>query len=198
MSMFRAFDPNAEVLGRNIIAIFNAISGWPMMLNSAQLIVATYDIPDLQLDDWYPQQLLLDILRDISIKLGTGVLHKVGKQIPTDAIFPPEIDSVESALRSINVAYHMNHQNGEIGSYEASEIDPHKIKMVCHNPYPCDFDHGIIDAISRRFAPDDHIVTVSHYPLRPCRKSGQSYCTYLVTWRHHVKPRSGIERLRTA
>jgi hypothetical protein len=34
----------------------------------------------------------------------------IGKSIPENAQFPPEINSIEAGLQAIDVAYHMNHR----------------------------------------------------------------------------------------
>lgn len=55
--------------------------------------------------------------------------------------------------------------------------------MTCDNPYPCDFDHGIISAMARRFQPKDSLVVhVEHMDSEPCRKQGADSCSYLVEW----------------
>ncbi len=84
---------------------------------------------------------------------------------------------------SIDVAYHMNHKNGEIGDYKFKATDAHGGKFVCKNPYPCDFDKGIIEAMANKFKPSDSLaVLVEHDPKCDCRKTGGDSCTYNVSW----------------
>jgi len=103
-------------------------------------------------------------------------------KIPENAIFPPNIDSVIAALQSIDVAYQMNHRGGEIGDYRAIVINDHNVDLICNNPYPDDFDYGIIYGMARRFCPKDLQFTVYHDNDAPCRKTGGDSCTYHVVF----------------
>ena len=77
----------------------------------------------------------------------------------------------------------MNHRDGDIGIYGFQSTGPKSAKMVCRNPYPCDFDQGIIEAMAIRFKPQDcPAVSVRHDDSAPCRQNGADSCTYLVTW----------------
>ncbi|MBI5030397.1 MAG: hypothetical protein HZB51_07710 [Chloroflexi bacterium] len=110
-------------------------------------------------------------------------LLMIGRQIPQNAKWPPDVDTIEKGLRSIDVAYHMNHRGGEIGSYRFEPTGKNSAKMICQNPYPCDFDLGIIDAVAHKFKPANvPMVTVKHDDSQPCRKKGADSCTYLINW----------------
>ena len=63
-------------------------------------------------------------------------LVSIGMKIPETAVFPPGIDSIESGLNSIDVAYHMNYRGGEIGVYQATTVSERQIDVLCRNPYP--------------------------------------------------------------
>ena len=66
-----------------------------------------------------------------------------------------------------------------IGNYASTEAGPRKVTLVCDNPYPCDFDRGIITAVAQRF---ERAARVTHDDHAACRKTGASSCTYHVTW----------------
>jgi len=85
-------------------------------------------------------------------------------------------------LASIDVAYHMNHRGGEIGPYDFEKTGDRSGKMICPNPYPCDFDMGIIAAVANKFAPEGTFVTVKQDDSQPCRNEGADSCTYLISW----------------
>ncbi len=183
MTLYQALDPNVEVLGQSFLATFDAISDWPGMRDLLQRIYARYGLSSIELHEWYPQQMVLDVFRDISITLGTGTLYKIGKQIPQSAAFPPQIATIEDAMRSIDVAYQMNHRGGKIGRYAVSEVLPQEITLLCENPYPCDFDQGIITALAREFSPPGTKISLRHARGTPCRKQGHAACTFVVRWR---------------
>ncbi|MFW9997033.1 MAG: hypothetical protein ACFFD4_33630 [Candidatus Odinarchaeota archaeon] len=187
MAQFVANDRNVLVNGRTIMSI---VDGMGLFSSLVEYFFHRAGLPrpcEIVADEnhWYPQQKWLDAFRLISEKVGAKTLFLIGKKIPENAAFPPDINNIEAALESINIAYHMNHKNyreGGIGSY-GYEKTPGKNEaiMVCDNPYPCDFDLGIITAMAKRFS---RWAIVTHDDSQPCRKHGAESCTYTVTWKH--------------
>ncbi len=178
MAQFIAFDPNTEVNGATIMSITAGLGA------SAEHVLAAHGLDNLQADQWYPQQLWLDAFRDIASGTINAMLDlvSIGMKINERAHFPPDINSIESALQSIDVAYHMNHHGGEIGSYQYIRVSGTQIDLVCRNPYPCDFDYGLIYGTVQRFRLPRTPFVVEHDGTAPCRKRGADSCTYHVTW----------------
>jgi hypothetical protein len=54
-----------------------------------------------------------------------------------------------------------------------------KATLVFANPYPCEFDRGLVSALANRFEPMARTV---HDNAAPCRKKGGPSCTYHVSW----------------
>ena len=180
MAQFVGFAPAVQVNGETVLAV---VQGMGTAKEKALEILADHNIHNPHWEMWYLQQNWLDAFRDISETLGDDALYAIGMKIPDNAKFPPEIDTIEKALCAIDVAYHMNHCNGDIGTYGFESTGPKSAKMVCRNPYPCDFDRGIIEAMARRFKPEDCLaVSVRHDGSAPCRQTGAESCTYLVEW----------------
>jgi hypothetical protein len=194
MAQFKAFAPGVEVSGEAVLAV---VEGMGAFKKTSLDTLAGHGIHDPERGHWYPQQSWLNAFQAIAERVGPATLFAIGKKIPENALWPPEIDTVEKALASIDVAYHMNHrisgvalfnpQTGQmregIGHYGFEKTGDRKARMVCPNPYPCDFDRGIIEAVARKFKPKDSLfVTVEHDDSQPCRKKGADSCTYLVSW----------------
>jgi hypothetical protein len=180
MTMFKAMSPNTQVNGQTVLSV---VDGMGAFKSRAITILSEHGIDDPQPNQWYSQQAWLDAFRTISEKIGPSTLVQIGKTIPKTAAFPPEIDSIEKALAAIDIAYHMNNRGGEIGHYTYSANGSKTTaKMVCNNPFPCDFDRGIIIAMSERFAPKGSSPKVQHDDSQPCRKKGCNSCTYLISW----------------
>lgn len=179
MVQFVAFSPNVEVNGETVLSI---VDGMGIFKRVAYKILAENGIDNPQPGLFYSQQLWLNAFRQISEQVGVNTLYTIGQKIPENAQFPPEINSVEKGLASIDVAYHMNHRGGEIGHYQYEKTGTNSARMVCDNPYPCDFDRGIIEAIADKFKKDSEIVTVVHEGGEQCRKHGGESCTYQVKW----------------
>lgn len=179
MAQFVPFAPNVEVNGETVLTTVNAFPEF--MRKIALKMLEDKGIKDPKPGEWYSQKAWLDSFKEIANKFGSNTLFEIGKAIPANAKFPPEIDSIEKALSSIDVAYHMNHQNGEIGFYKLVSHDPETrtIIMQCKNPYPCDFDKGIITTMARKFTTG---VEVKLGPDKPSRKDGAEDSWYIVTY----------------
>lgn len=196
MAQYKAMAPGIEVNGETVLSV---VTGMGVFANTARSILSSNGIVDPKPGQWYPQQAWLDAFHQISLQVGPAVLYQIGKSIPTSAQFPPQISDIESALAAIDIAYHMNHRkNGTplldartgtlhegIGHYAVaiSQRGEQRARMVCDNPYPCEFDRGIIDAMAKRFKPASSAqVRVEHDESGPCRKKGAEACHYTVTW----------------
>lgn len=177
MALFKAFSPEVEVNGETVLSVVDGLGSFK---RQAYAILEENGIKDPQPGRWYPQQKWLDAFKEIGSRLGKNTLFVIGSKVPDNAKFPPEIDSIEKALSSIDVAYHMNHKGGEIGSYSFKSTGPRSAKMVCKNPYPCDFDRGIIEAMAKRFKPSDGAIKVEHEGV--CRHTSGDSCSYAVSW----------------
>jgi hypothetical protein len=197
MAQFKAYEAGVEVNGTTIMAV---VSGMGTFRNLAMTYLRRRGLDAVVADDkhWYSQQAWLDVFQALATEVGDSTLYSIGLKIPENAVFPQEIDSVEKALASIDVAYHMNHRNKQgqvlfdpvarpkspmlegIGHYGFEKIEGQsRARMVCANPYPCAFDRGIIAAMAARFA---RLPEVLHDDSKPCRKQGGESCTYLVSW----------------
>jgi hypothetical protein len=179
MVQFKAFAPEVEVNGEAVLAV---VDGMGAFRSRAVAILEVNAIRDPKPGLWYSQQSWLDAFKDISEMLGPDALFAIGKSIPDNAKFPPDLDTVPGALSLLDRAYHMNHRGGEIGSYAFVQKDDQSGVVVCHNPYPCDFDRGVIAGTVETFSPAHVVARVRHDNTQPCRRNGGESCTYLVDW----------------
>ncbi len=185
MAEFRCYDPGVEVVGE-VIAAFMA--GFPTGTDKIGLaILEKHGITDPRKGEWYPLQPFLNAMKEISDRLGPHVLERIGEQIAVNAMLPPDLDTLEKCLASIDVAYHMNHRGGEIGKYDYTYLGVegglNRARLTCPNCYPCAFDQGVIEGFAERFKPKTSAgVTVRHDDSMPCRRNGEESCTYLVSW----------------
>lgn len=193
MPQFKSINPDIEVNGQTVLAVANGLG---IMKLTGLKILEDNGLKDIQPDIWYPQQLWLNAFRQISENVGFRTLYLIGLSIPENAVFPSEIDNIFKALESIDIAYHMNHRlhekplynpdTGEmlegIGHYYYKKVSSSKVIMECNNPYPCDFDKGIIMQMARKFSPKAGSVKAEHDEKEGCRKNGGEICRYSVTW----------------
>lgn len=182
MAQFVSYDPSVKVNGQTIMSVVNAMEfGRETRLS----ILKKHGLENIDPEKWYDQQKWLDAFKEIYNIIGENTLYIIGKAIPANAKFPPEIDSLEKALNAIDMAYHMNHTKGEIGSYKVTEFDASKKQavMVCDNPYPSDFDRGIITTMLVRFKPKGSTkYSVTLDTTKETRLKGANSCTYIINW----------------
>jgi hypothetical protein len=187
-----------EVSGDCIGAILDGFRQYPTV---ALKYMAKYGIigseskapSDLDRSAWYPLESWLAAYKGIAEEVGANSMFAIGKRIPQNAQFPPHVVDVHSAIQSINVAYHMNHRKDGtvmfnpgtgamldgIGRYVYEKRGDRSIACACENPYPCDFDRGLVSAMAQRF---EELSRTEHDDAAPCRKKGGSSCTFVVTW----------------
>jgi hypothetical protein len=196
---FVPFEEGIEVQGQAVVSVVDGLSTFAALASTYLLDegigrVDRNGLAQVELQGWYPQRAWLRAFQRIGEQLGGGVLQQIGRALPRNAAFPLEVRDIHGAIRSIDVAYHMNHRKQGRLMYDAETgrmeegighygYEPvagqRRIISVCHNPYPCDFDQGILLAMAQRFEPGARVV---HDESRPCRKRRGDSCTYLVTW----------------
>ena len=185
MAQFKSFTPGVEVRGEVIQAF---VAGFPPEVKKNGLqILEKHGIHDAGEGEFCPLQSLLDAMQEISDRYSRQMLYRIGTQIAHNAKLPPGLDSLETCLQSIDVAYHMNHRGGDIGEYIFTDLGEEgglrKAKMVCANPYPCAFDRGVVEGFASRFKPPGcRDVLVREDESQPCRRNGAESCTYIISW----------------
>jgi len=197
---FVSFEPGIEVNGQTVYAIFDGFATFKTIaadILTGEGIGTTTSEAGFTLDPaaWYSQDNWLRAFQRVAEKLGDAILFSIGKKIPENAIFPPWVIDIDSAIRSIDFAYHLNHRKGGtvmfnpetgamlegIGHYGYERVEgKNEIVSVCGNPYPCHFDRGIITTMAQRFQP---AARVRHDDTKPCRNKGGESCTYIVVWK---------------
>ncbi len=193
MAQFKSILPNVEVNGQTVLSVVNGLG---VMKSMGKLILSENGIINPTPEGWYSQQKWLNAFKQISENIGVNLLIQIGSSIPDNAIFPPHINSVHKALESINIAYHMNHRlnntvlfnpsTGQmfegIGHYKYQKISETSAEITCDNPYPCDFDKGLIKAMTLKFLPKGITPQFKHDEVNSCRKKGDVWCRYLISW----------------
>lgn len=192
MRQYTALDKEIEVNGETILSV---VEGMKFSRWLAQKVLNENGIGEPKAGQWYLQQKWLDSFKIIGDKLGDLTLTSIGKKVPENAKWPPEVNTITRALASIDVAYHMNHRKngvilfdpktGEmkngIGHYRYHLVSETQAQITCDNPYPCAFDIGIIDAVANKFKSIGTTVTVEHKP-GSCRSAGKEFCVYVIKW----------------
>jgi hypothetical protein len=188
-----------QVLGANLQIVLDGFGSFTILANKI-LLEEGMGSDDgtgtvkFEPGNWYSLEHWLKTLKRIGDEFGHFLLYQSGMTTPKNAVFPPTVTDIHSALKCIDVAYHMNHaMHGEsmfspntgemregIGHYSYSHAPGKKlITIESSTPYPCDFDRGIIIAMAQRFQP---AATLTH-DSKGCRKRGGHSCAYHITWK---------------
>jgi hypothetical protein len=194
MAQFKAITPGTEVHVSAVKAVINSMERGKETRNE---ILLKHGI-NIEENEWFLQQDWLDSFKEIAENLGERNLFMIGKAIIENAQFPP-INTLQEGLGAIDVAYHMNHKidgkvlfdgatgkiSDGIGNYKLVEYNEaeRKAKMICDNPYPSEFDRGIITQVVRKFRPADSFKDEVTLDLsQACRSQGGDSCTYNISW----------------
>ncbi|WP_408959794.1 hypothetical protein [Natrinema sp. 74] len=171
---------DAEVIGRSplsYVAAGESVSSFVGKQITNKL--AEYGLEDIESEEWYPLAIPLAMLYDMRDEYGGVRMRNMGQNVPKHVEFPPNLTDVDNALRGIDQAYHQNHRGDGIGSYEFRMDGENEGVMTCENPYPCEFDKGLIQGVARKFA--DNPVDVEEVGDE-CRSDGGQHCEYRVNW----------------
>ncbi|MBN1621883.1 MAG: hypothetical protein JW871_04765 [Endomicrobiales bacterium] len=159
-------------------------------------IFKNHQIDNFEPNSWYPVNSFMDVLEEINEKVGANAVHKIGLTISKTAEIPIEVKSIYDFFSNIDKLYHLNHrkdgkamcdaqteqmQDG-IGHYIYEKIEYNNLKITCTNPYPCDFNLGLIEGFAQRFATEGKKIYINHSRHLPCKKNGDASCIYFVTW----------------
>jgi hypothetical protein len=195
----RTLEPGIEVSGSFVDSVVEAFKLFPSVAlkrltnNGIGTINARGEI-SIDRQGWYPLDKWLAAYEDIANSVGPRAMYQIGQQIPKNAALPPTVADIHSSIAAVDIGYHMNHRkNGRLmfdpatgqttkglGSYGYRPIQgERRIVSVCENPYPCDFDRGVLSAFASRF---ERLVRVQHDDRAPCRKTGGASCTYTIAW----------------
>ena len=196
---FKAFEPDIEVNGPTVYSIIAGLGYFKNLSRRyfSKVNIGTVVNKELRIDmnGWYSQAAWLEAFKNIAEQVGDKVLFNIGLSVPENAQFPPWVVDIDTAIKAIDIAYHLNHRKNNrplfdintgimsegIGhyGYERSNPNQNRIVSVSRNPYPCAFDLGIITAMARKFQSDAKII---HDDSRECRSNGAESCTYIITW----------------
>jgi len=195
---FKSFEPGVEVNGPTVFSIIDGLGQFKTLAKKILLTagIGKEENGELKIDmnGWYSQDGWLKAFETLSKEIGDSTLKKIGMKIPENAQFPPWVTDIDSAIKSIDIAYHINHRKRNvplfdmntgkmtegIGHYGYERVQgKNLIISECKNPYPCAFDNGIITTMAKKIQIK---AIVEHDESKPCRKKGADSCTYIITW----------------
>lgn len=173
---------NAEVIGGSVQIIIQAMGNVREM--GLKILKENGIDTNIAPDGWVNLDKWINSLKVIEKSFGPNTLFMIGKKVPEIIQFP-KLD-FESAMNSINMSYLGTHKNLDktINYYKFTRKGDKAATVICTNPYPSDFDRGLISGLSRKFPPTNAkgIVDVQLDETKPSRKTGGTSCTFNLTW----------------
>ncbi len=114
---YEAFEKGIEVNGQTVWAIVDGFKAFTLLASQYLLEEKIGErgetgVAVVRPDGWYSQEAWLRVFKKIGTSVGDSVLFQIGASIPRNAKFPPWVTDVHSAIKSIDIAYHMNHRKG--------------------------------------------------------------------------------------
>jgi hypothetical protein len=143
--------PGAEVLGAAMLSL-------PQCLNADEImpLFAKRGIAEVDAQKWYPQQVILDIYKDI-VEGRSNVsenLVSIGVKSADTMLFPPEINSVETVVSALAGSYTAFHRNvwPDEGTIVRFLGEGHA-QAILNIPYPDDIFYGYFWALLKKYTP---------------------------------------------
>lgn len=170
-----ASTPQAEIKGVILKSLFQCIK-----YDELSTLLKKYDLESLDTEEWYPQQLLLDIYKDIAeqnVNVSENLVS-IGMKIMEAAAFPPMINSVEDALSGLHFAYNADHRYHTETGWIVELAGPGKALMTADNPYPDDQHYGLLWGLVKRFSPQGTRFTV----IRMLQEDPDANTVFEIKW----------------
>jgi hypothetical protein len=150
MKKLVAVSPQSEISGHLVLSFTQNLHR-----DEIKPILRKYNLEPVDPEGWYPQQRLLDVFRDIQDG-HTNVsqnLVAIGMKGAETAVYPPEIDSIKTALLSLPAIHELNHRNiPNVGlEYPVQVLGDTHIQVTNRSPYPNDTLYGFIWQIIKHF-----------------------------------------------
>ncbi len=152
MKKLTALSPKSEISGRLVLAFTQNLK-W----EEIKPILEKYNLEPTDPDAWYPQQDLLDLFRSIQNEEFnvTENLIAIGMKGSETASYPPEINSIETAIGALPAIHELNHRNiPDVGlEYKVEVLGDHHLQVTNGSPYPNDTLYGFVWGIANLFKP---------------------------------------------
>lgn len=154
-----------------------------LLSQETRRILAEHGIPSLVQQEWYPIQTLLKCLSDIRSQMGPYTLHSLGRLSAQHIAFLPTVGSFPAALASLDQAYQTRHRGqGNVGGYHSQPQGGRSARVRCDNPYPCEYDQGLLESLFERFPPQEAFRLRFTHASGDCRTQGAPACLYQLHW----------------
>jgi hypothetical protein len=162
--------PAVEIVGYGIKAYELAYSK-----QDFDHILQAYGLTEVDPEQWYPQQLTLDIQKAIkNSENGSEQLIDVGIAVIETALFPP-LETLDDVFNGFSMQYGMNFRNHppEEGIFVRKISDQH-YQIINATPHSDEMIFGYVYALVKRFTPKSRHPRVSFDSSTPIDGDGDT------------------------
>lgn len=179
---YHSWNDKIEVTGETILAMLAAMKSVGGDYRAIEYL-SRNNIQNPEAGKWYSLKDYLASLRMIYEHLGDHTLFSIGKEIPNNSIFPPQIKTFNDAMSLLNAAYQANHRGGYIGHFKFEKINSKSAYMECKRTYGTMIDKGVLIGLSRKFRPEQSLgLSVELDESKPNRQKGADSHTFILKW----------------
>ncbi|MCU0476738.1 MAG: hypothetical protein MUC99_11635 [Anaerolineae bacterium] len=155
----KAASPQVEAMGAALGPMISNIRA-----EEVRMVLKEYGVEDIDLQQWYPQQLLLDIFRAVEGQYGefSENLVAIGIQAIDAFAFPDSVTDIEAVIQFLQGVYQMTHRNHPAEeSWLCHKVGENAYDITANMPYPDASSYGYLYGLARRFAPKGMRASVS-------------------------------------
>ena len=176
--LFQASSPTDQVSGASIQAYVHTLG---LSRRRGLQLLAEQGITAVDPESWYPWQAYLNAQRAIYEVVGPHTVGRIGRMLVEEASFTSEIDGIHAALSTLDRDYRLRHRGKDVGGFAYQPTGDRSGRMAIRNPYPCELDRQVVEALCRRFRPPESLtVYVKHEG--GCRNDGAEECVLDLRW----------------
>ncbi|MBN2134754.1 MAG: hypothetical protein JW737_03405 [Acidobacteria bacterium] len=175
---FKSKNPDVKVSGGAILAFLDALNNRELGLKYLE----KHGILNIEAKKFYSQQAFLLTQKDLAETMGVAIaLEATGANIPLE--LPPEKAKTVFEIFENWQKHYMDNNIGDTESYfRIIERGENYLLLETNNPYPCDFDRGLIKAFAHFVQPEAKVVKWGS----KCRSHGDDACTYHISWKEEL------------
>ncbi len=146
-AFYQSSRPEAEYLGIILLTLTQNLRADVILP-----VLKQHNMENIEADKWYPQQLVLNVIRDIERRFTFEELVAIGMRVIEVAPMPPFINTIEAALATLDAGHHATTRyiHPEEGIKIEKVSDTH-FRVISNVPTPAFLAYGTVWGMARRF-----------------------------------------------
>jgi hypothetical protein len=167
------------VIGGFIIGAVEALGAFK---DTGYRILADLGLKDPKPDQMYPMQIFCDFFEAISTKVGSATVSTMGKNVGINFPQPPEVNSIEKYLNSIDKEYKGGVRGiGMDEGWKTKITGTNSANAVFTGQFPDNFIRGLVEGMGRSVTKNNKFNVVID-TTQPSIDKGEKSVTLLITW----------------